>query len=124
MADAVGPFGLPLLGLPGSVVLAIASEIGLQPVAEAFVDRAYEPDGRLVPRSVSGAVIHDEAVVCERAVRMATEHEVIAADGTIVHVEPQSLCVHGDTPGAVALASAVRRALGDAGIELAPFAGP
>ncbi len=124
IVDAVAPFDLPLLGLPGSAVLTIASETGLATVAEAFVDRAYEPDGRLVPRAAAGAVINDEAAVCERAVRMATEHEVIATDGTTVRIEPRSLCVHGDTPGAAALAAAVRRALEHAGVRLTPFASP
>jgi len=122
VVDAVAPLGVPLLGLPGSVVLQLAVESGVAVAGEAFVDRAYEPDGRLVPRGVPGAVIHDVDAVCERTLRLATRHEVVAADGTLVRVDARSLCVHGDTPGAVSLAAAVRRTLEGAGVDLAPFA--
>ncbi|MEX2504703.1 MAG: 5-oxoprolinase subunit PxpA [Egicoccus sp.] len=112
---------LPVLGLPGSALLRHAEEAGLRPVAEAFADRAYTPAGSLVPRTESGAVIHDEDAVVRRAVAMATEGRVHAVDGSAVTVAPESICVHGDTPGAVRLAEAVRRGLEDAGIVVAPF---
>ncbi|GIH13296.1 LamB/YcsF family protein [Rugosimonospora africana] len=99
---------LPVLGLPGSALLRLAAEAGLRAVREGFVDRGYRPDGTLVPRSEPGALLgHEEAV--GQAVRLAT-------DGVV-----ESLCVHGDTPGAVALARAVRAALTDAGVPLEPF---
>jgi UPF0271 protein len=121
VVDAVARWGLPLLGLPGSVSARLAEQAGVTSVVEAFVDRAYRPDGTLVPRTEPGAVVHDETMVCERAVRLATEGEVVAADGTVVAVRPASLCVHGDTPGAVALATAVRAGLERAGVDVRAF---
>ncbi|WP_018656980.1 LamB/YcsF family protein [Actinomadura flavalba] len=122
VADAVRAYdaSLPLLTLPGSAVYGVAD--GLTVVAEAFADRAYRPDGTLVPRREPGAVVHDPGAVVRRALDMAARHRVTAADGTDVTVEPRSLCVHGDTPGAVDLARAVRTALTDAGVTLEPFA--
>lgn len=112
---------LPLLGLPGSVLLDRAERAGLRPVAEAFADRAYTPAGTLLPRREAGAVLHDPAEVAARSVRMATVGEVVAVDGTVVPVRPASLCLHGDSPGAVAMARAVRRALDAAGIAVSSF---
>jgi UPF0271 protein len=89
---------------------------------EAFVDRAYLPDGTLVPRSREGAVLHDVGPIVERAVRLALKGEVVAVDGSVVRVDPDSLCIHGDTPGAVGMAAAVRAGLHEAGVELEPFA--
>jgi UPF0271 protein len=86
------------------------------------VDRAYLPDGTLVPRSQEGAVLHDVGPIVERAVRLALKGEVVAVDGTVVRVDPDSLCIHGDTPGAVEMAAAVRAGLEENGVELAPFA--
>jgi UPF0271 protein len=114
--------GLPVLGLPGSAVHRAAAAARLQVVAEAFADRAYRADGTLVPRTEPGAVIHDPEHVVTRSVLLATEHEVLAATGDRIPVEARSLCVHGDTPGAVDLARSVRRALTEAGIDIAPFA--
>lgn len=114
--------GLPILGLPGSALLALAEEAGHPVFHEAFADRAYLSDGTLVPRSQEGALLHDVGQVAERAVRLAVKGEVEAVDGTVVRVRPHSLCIHGDTPGAVQMAAAVRSALEDAGVELAPFA--
>jgi UPF0271 protein len=114
---------LAVLGLPGSRWLALAEAAGLRPVREAFADRAYSADGTLVPRGEPGAVLTDEAAVVDRCVRLATAGEVVAADGTVVRVDAESLCLHGDTPGAVRLVRAVRTALAGAGIGLAPFAG-
>ena len=111
-----------MLGAPGSALLAAADDADLEPVPEAFVDRAYRPDGRLVDRREPDAVVTDPVEVAERAVRLATDDEVEAIDGTVVAVHARSLCVHGDTPGAVALATAVRDALAGAGVHLAAFA--
>jgi len=113
---------LPILALPGSAVLAYAVEAGLPTVTEGFVDRAYEPDGTLVSRRRPGAVLDDEAAIVDQAVRLACSGEVVTVDGTVISVRPRSLCLHGDTPGAAALAVAVRRALTEAGAAIAPFA--
>jgi UPF0271 protein len=115
--------GLPVLGLPGSVFLRKAEAAGLRTVAEGFADRGYTPGGTLVPRRAPGALVHDPTVVAERAVRMAAEGVVVAVDGTAVDVAVDSICVHGDTPGAVELARGVRTALEAAGLEIAAFAG-
>ncbi|PPK93141.1 UPF0271 protein [Kineococcus xinjiangensis] len=115
--------GLPVLGLAGSALLRVAGAAGLRTVAEAFADRAYTPEGGLVPRGREGAVLHDPAVVAERVVRMVTTGEVAAADGTLLPVLVDSVCVHGDTPGAVDMARAVRAALERAGVRIAAFAG-
>ncbi|XRQ12826.1 LamB/YcsF family protein [Actinomadura welshii] len=122
VADAVRAYdpALPLLTLPGSAVHDVAG--GLTVVAECFADRAYTPSGGLVSRREPGAVIHDEEAVVRRAVRMAVDGTVVAADGTEVPLRARSICVHGDTPGAVALARAVRSALTEAGVALEPFA--
>ncbi len=90
-------------------------------MTEAFVDRAYQSNGTLVPRSGDGAVLSDVEVICARAVRMVTEGRVTAIDGTDVAVNAESMCVHGDTPGAVAMAVAVRRALEATGVEIRSF---
>jgi UPF0271 protein len=113
---------LPLLGLPGSVLLAEAERAGLRTVREAFADRAYTPEGTLVPRRESGSVLSDPAEVARRVVRMVTDGQVEAVDGTLVDVDVESVCVHGDSPGAVALAEAVRAGLAGAGVALAAFA--
>ena len=99
---------LAVLGAPGSALLAVADALGMEPVPEAFADREYLADGRLVPRSEPGAVITDPAQVAARAVSIATERSVTARDGTVVPVAARSICIHGDTPGAVGLARAVR----------------
>jgi UPF0271 protein len=114
--------GLPVLGLPGSAWLGMAEESGHPVFREAFVDRAYLPDGTLVPRSQEGAVLHDPAAVVAQAVRLATRGEVVAQDGTVISVHADSLCIHGDTPGAVEMAAAVRKGLERAGVEIEPFA--
>lgn len=114
--------GLPLLGLAGTAIHDAAERHGVEFFREAFVDRAYLPDGTLAPRSADGAVIADTAAAAERAVAMVLDGTVQAIDGTVLHVELDSLCVHGDTPGAVAMAAAVRDRLADAGVELRAFA--
>ena len=114
--------GLPILGLPGSELLNQAQDAGHPVFIEAFVDRAYLADGTLVPRSQDGAVLHDVDAIVERAVRLATKGEVVALDGTVVQVRPDSLCIHGDTPAAVGMTAAVRKGLEAAGVELESFA--
>ncbi|GAB4104970.1 5-oxoprolinase subunit PxpA [Micromonospora taraxaci] len=113
---------LPVLCLPGSTLAQLAVGAGLPVVAEAFADRAYLPNGALVPRGTPGAVISDPEQVAERAVRMAVERVVVAVDGTVIPCSVDSICVHGDTPGAVSAAELVRATLIDAGVSLAPFA--
>lgn len=114
--------GLPIMGLPGSEVLRLAEAAGLRAVPEAFADRAYTPEGTLVPRSLPGAVLDDPAQVAEHVLRMATESAVRAVDGSILKIRAESICVHGDSPGAVAMAAAVKSALSGAGVSLAAFA--
>ena len=114
--------GLPVLGLPGSAWLTLAEESGHPVFREAFVDRAYLPDGTLVPRTQEGAVLHDPDAVVAQAVRLATRKEVLAIDGTVVPVLADSLCIHGDTPGAVNMAAAVREGLEQAGVQIEAFA--
>ncbi|WP_420179816.1 LamB/YcsF family protein [Paenarthrobacter sp. TA1.8] len=114
--------GLPVLGLPGSAWLTLAEESGHPVFREAFVDRAYLPDGTLVPRTQEGAVLHDPDAVVAQAVRLATRKEVLATDGTVVPVLADSLCIHGDTPGAVNMAAAVREGLEHAGVQIEAFA--
>jgi len=113
---------LVLLGLDGTVMLTAAQEAGLEVAREAFADRAYQADGHLVPRGQPGAVLDDVDAVVERAHRMITERYVIAIDGTRRIVRPDSLCVHGDGPHAVAIVRALRERLESGGIEIAPFA--
>jgi UPF0271 protein len=113
---------LPVLCLPGSMLAQLASDAGLRPVAEGFADRGYLPDGGLVPRSAPGALVARADDVAARAVRMAVKGTVIAVDGSIIPCRVESICVHGDTPDAVALAERVRAELTSAGVGLAPFA--
>ena len=109
---------LPVLGLPGSALLRAAEAAGMRPVSEGFADRGYTPAGTLVPRRQPGALVHDPALVAARAVRMAADGVVETVDGTTVLMPVESICVHGDTPGAVALARAVRTALEAAGLTV------
>ena len=113
---------LPLLTLPGSVAAVEASAAGLRVVAEAFADRAYRDDGTLVSRDQPGAVLTDPEQVASRVVALVTRGELTAVSGRPVRVLARSVCVHGDTPGAVTLARAVRAALEQAGAQLARFA--
>ncbi|MGH8868653.1 MAG: LamB/YcsF family protein [Actinomycetes bacterium] len=112
---------LPVLGLPGSVFLRLAAAAGLNTVVEAFADRAYTAEGTLVSRRLPGAVLDDPETVTARVVRMVTERQVVAHDGTEVELSARSVCLHGDTDGAVALARAVRKALDACGVEVRPF---
>ncbi|MFG1949786.1 LamB/YcsF family protein [Micromonospora sp. NPDC048830] len=113
---------LPVLCAPGSVLAQLAVGAGVRVVAEGFADRGYLPNGSLVPRTALGALVTDPDQVAERAVRMATERTVVAVDGTVIPCQVDSICLHGDTPGAVASATMVRAALLDAGVQLTPFA--
>ncbi|WP_306213518.1 LamB/YcsF family protein [Actinoplanes sp. RD1] len=125
VVDAVRRYDpdLPVLGLPGSAFLHLAEEAGLRTVREAFADRGYHADGTLVSRREAGALLHDPAEVAERMVRLATERTLVAVDGTVVKVEADSICVHGDSPGAVEMARAVSEALAAAGVQVNAFAG-
>jgi UPF0271 protein len=114
---------LPVLGLPGSELLRAAAAAGLRTVTEFFADRGYTAAGTLVPRSEAGALLHDPDEVAARVLRMVTDGVVTAVDGSEVAVRADSVCVHGDSPGAVAMATAVREALAGAGITPTPFAG-
>lgn len=124
LADAVEAYGggLAVLVLAGSAAVDVIAKRGVRVIREGFADRAYTPAGRLVPRGQPGSVITDPAVVAERAVRLATHQPVEAGGRGGVVVQIDSLCVHGDTPGAVELARAVRHALAANRIEVAPFA--
>jgi UPF0271 protein len=114
---------LPVLGLPGSAWLRLAADAGLTVVHEAFADRAYTPEGTLVSRRLPGAVLHDPAEVAARCVAMAVGEPIRDVAGGELTLRPDSICVHGDTPGAVEIARQVRAALVAAGVEPAPFAG-
>ena len=108
-----------LFGLPGSPMLEAGRAEGLRVAAEGFADRSYEPDGSLTPRSRPGAVIHDAASVAERAVRMVREGVVLTPDGRAVALQVQTICVHGDTPGAADLVRRIAEALRAAGVRIA-----
>jgi 5-oxoprolinase (ATP-hydrolysing) subunit A len=113
---------LPMLGLPGSALLRHAERAGLSAVSEAFADRGYTAQATLVPRSQPGALLHDPAEVAQRMVSMLMTGRLRSVDGADVAVSARSICVHGDSPGAVAMAVAVRKALAEAGVEIRPFA--
>jgi UPF0271 protein len=104
---------LPIMGLPGGRLLALAADAGLATIAEAFADRGYTPEGTLVPRSQPGALLPGTDAVVDRAVRLARDGVIVAVDGTELEVRADSLCLHGDTPEAVGNAQAVARALAD-----------
>lgn len=125
IARAVASFdrSLILFGLPNSELLRAGDAAGLQVAAEAFADRAYERDGSLASRSKPGSVIHDEQAVVERAVRMVKDKEVVAIDGSTIALQANTICLHGDTPGAADLARAIRRGMESAGIRIAALGG-
>lgn len=126
VARAVGAFDarLVLFGPPGSELMAAGRRAGLQTAAEGFADRAYRADGTLVPRGEPGAVLHDADAVAARAVAMVRDRAVTAVDGAGVRLEIDTLCIHGDTPDAPALARRVRDALLAAGIAIRPLRAP
>jgi 5-oxoprolinase (ATP-hydrolysing) subunit A len=109
---------LILFGLPGSEILRAGRAAGLRVAAEVFADRAYEPDGSLMSRRKPGSVIHDPAAVVARAVKMVTGRSVIASDGSVVPLEADTICVHGDTPGSDVLAGSLRAGLEAAGVTV------
>ena len=115
---------LVLFGLAGSVMLAAGRDAGLRVAAEGFADRMYEPDGSLTPRSRSGAVLDDPGAVASRAVRMIRDGRVTASDGREIDVHIDTICVHGDTPGAEISARALRTALIEAGIAVRAIGTP
>ena len=117
---AVDP-GLPVLGLAGSVFFDEARRLGLRTVAEAFADRAYRPDGQLVPRREPGAVVGDPDEIARRVLTMVTDGRVTAVDGSVIGIEVESVCVHGDSPGAVQIAGVVRDRLLQADVDVAAF---
>lgn len=119
---AVDP-SLVLMGLAGAPVLDRARAAGLTVVAEAFADRAYTAGGALVSRRQPGAVLHDPDLIAARMLRLAREGVLEAEGGSILRLEADSICVHGDSPGAVAIAARVRDALIAGGVAIAPFAG-
>jgi 5-oxoprolinase (ATP-hydrolysing) subunit A len=126
VVDAVAAYdpSLPLLGQPGSVLLRVATSAGLPVVAEAFADRGYAADGRLVPRSHPRALLLEPAQVAARVLGIATEGTVLAVDGSLVALPARSVCTHGDTPGAVEIARAVRARLEAAGVTITSFVDP
>jgi UPF0271 protein len=113
---------LPILGLPGSEVLRLASEAGVTTVTEAFADRAYTHDGRLISRRQPHAIIHDPEEVQSRCVRIITEGTIETIEGGTVPIHAESICVHGDTPDAATIVRVIRRGLLEAGVALQPFA--
>ena len=117
-ATAVIDRGMILFGLPGSEIVAAGRRLGLRTACEAFADRAYQPDGTLVPRGQPGAVLHDPAVVVSRALRMIREQAVEAIDGSRVPLAIDTMCLHSDTPGAGELAARIREGLREAGVEV------
>ena len=123
IAKAVQSFdpSLILMGLAGSQSVKAAQDIGLPVANEVFADRAYMPDGSLMPRTMEGAVIHDERLAISRVVRMVMEHKVTACDGTDIEIIPDSVCVHGDNVKALAFVTEIRKALEDKGVTIAPL---
>jgi 5-oxoprolinase (ATP-hydrolysing) subunit A len=99
----------------------VAAEAGLRVACEGFPDRAYTADGRLAPRRLPGALIEDPERAAEQALRMAREGKVIALDGTVIELEVETLCVHGDNPAALAHVRTIRAALEGEGIRIAPL---
>ncbi|MFH8938626.1 LamB/YcsF family protein [Streptomyces griseosporeus] len=118
LADA----SLPVLGLPGSRLLEVAAKAGLPVVPEAFADRAYTDEGTLVPRGRDGSVVTDPETVVERSLSLARSGAVASHSGTAIEVRARSLCLHGDTPGAVELARRVRERLEASGVTVEAFA--
>ena len=109
---------LAILAIDNSAQAEIAEALGFRVIREAYADRAYQPDGLLVPRQMPGAVLHDKAAIAARATRLAEAGELVAADGAVLATRAVSLCVHGDTPDAVGIARAVRENLVAAGVEI------
>lgn len=109
---------MAVLAIDNSAQAETAEAMAYRTIREAYADRAYQADGLLVPRQMPGAVLHDPAAIAERAVRLAEHGEIVAADGTVIRTSARSLCIHGDTPDAVAIARSVRAGLAAAGVEI------
>ncbi|HHR6136838.1 5-oxoprolinase subunit PxpA [Providencia alcalifaciens] len=114
---------LTLVALAGAPLISWAQEAGLNVVAEAFADRAYNSDGTLVSRKLAGAVLHDPELVAKRMLQLVNDGGVIAIDGQFTPIEAGSICVHGDSPGALEMAAKVREILEQQGINICGFAG-
>lgn len=114
---------LVLMALAGSPLIGWARDAGLSVVAEAFADRAYTPSGALVSRREAGAVLHDEALIAQRMLTLVREGVIEAVDGSMVRVDADSICVHGDSPGAVAIARKIRQRFESEGVQIASFVG-
>lgn len=114
---------LVLMALAGSPLIGWARDAGLSVVAEAFADRAYTPSGALVSRREPGAVLHDEALIAQRMLTLVREGVIEAVDGSMVRVEADSICVHGDSPGAVAIARKIRQRFESESVQIASFVG-
>jgi len=110
------------MALAGSQLVEQARSAGLTVVAEAFADRAYTPEGNLVSRREKGSVLHDPELVAQRMLRMVRDGAIEAIDGTMTKIDAQSICVHGDSPGAVAIAQRLRALLEESGHAVQPFA--
>jgi UPF0271 protein len=125
VVDAISAMGasIGLLTLPGSVVGEMADKAGIAVYREAFADRAYTPEGRLVPRTRPGAVISDVDAVTARVRDLVTTGHITAIDGSRIAIEADSVCVHADSPGALEMAGAIRRQLSDDGVTVTAFAG-
>ncbi|MCB2190091.1 MAG: 5-oxoprolinase subunit PxpA [Deltaproteobacteria bacterium] len=128
IAEAVYEYNPELIyvafaGARGEVMRRVAKQVGLRVAFEAFPDRAYTPEGTLAPRGVPGAVVTDPAEVADIAYRVATEQKMITTDGSVIDLEAQTLCVHGDTPTALELVKSIRHKLTSEGVEVAPMSG-
>ena len=110
--------------LANSALVRAGEAAGLKLIHEVFADRAYEDDAQLVARSKPGAVLHDGSMIAQRVVRMVQDSAIVAASGKIIKVKIDTVCVHGDTPGAVEIAQGIRAALKHNGIDVAPFSSP
>lgn len=118
LVELGGDSPLPLVAAPGSVISRLAADAGIPVVLEAFIDRAYTPAGTLVPRSVPGSVLTDPGAVLTQALSIALDRRVRTLDGTWIDLDAHTLCLHGDTPGAVAMAQQVRAALEEADVQV------
>jgi UPF0271 protein len=110
--------GMAILAIDNSAQAEVAEALGFRTVREAYADRAYQSNGLLVSRQMPGAVLHDVVAISGRAVRLAEQGEIVAADGAIIRTTAQSLCIHGDTADAVEVARAVKAGLAAAGVEI------
>ena len=119
---AIDP-SLVLMALAGAPLIGWARDAGLTVVAEAFADRGYTPQGALVSRREAGAVLHDEQLIAQRMLTLVREGVIEAVDGSMVRVEADSICVHGDSPGAVAIARALRKQFEQEGVQITSFVG-